>query len=130
MTSRKFTLTVAILACAISLPGCAVLNDKEATAEEAAFAVLHAADGAETAQIQSTPGIIEMESAWAIGKKPSTRSVVVYFAGCEAAHLAVTDFMLAHHWPRLAIRTFEALTIVDAGEDAVSNEYLGLKVKF
>ena len=91
---------------------------------------MHAIDGAQTAQIQNTPGIIEEESAWAIGRKPSTHSVIAYFTGCEAAHLAVTDFMLEHHAPRWAVRTFEALTIVDAGQDVVSNAYLGLKVRF
>jgi len=114
----------------VTLSGCAVLQDRETLTEEAVFAAAHLVDGMETAQIHSTPGIIEEESAWAIGKKPSPRSVAIYFAGCETLHLAASDFMLEHHWPRLAIRTFEALTIADAGEDAVSNAYLGLKVRF
>lgn len=123
-------MRIAIVFLCAFLSGCAVLSDREALTEEAAFAAFHAVDGAETAQIQNTPGIIEEESAWAIGRKPSTRSVIAYFAGCEATHVAATDYMLAHHWPKAVIRAFEALTIADAGEDAVSNAYIGLKVKF
>lgn len=121
---------VLIASLALLLGGCAVVQDRETLKEEAVFAVAHALDGAQTAQIQHTPGIVEREWAWTIGAKPSTRSTAAYFAGSEVLHVAAADYMLAHHWPRWTLRTFEALTIADASQDVVSNAYLGLDIRF
>jgi len=126
MTTLKLTL----IALALALCGCTELPT-ETKVEEATFLTLHVLDADQTSQFAGTNGrVIEEESAWAMGKRPSKRSVIIYFSACEALHIGATEFMTAHHWPKLAIRTFEALTIMDAAQDVGGNYELGVHFKF
>lgn len=103
--------------------GCATWSG-ETQAEESAWLALHTADAVQTAQFQYEPGMQEDESRWAIGARPSTRSVVVYFAAEALMHAAVTEYLEAHGAPRWARRLWQGVWLADAGRDVYDNAQL------
>ena len=118
---KLLTALIAILA----LSGCATWP-RETVAEESTFLTLHAIDGMQTANIQNTPHIYEAESAWAIGREPSSQSTTAYFAALAIAHVAVTDFMVCHHVNPWIIRTWELVGIAWDMRDVTTNFSIGL----
>jgi hypothetical protein len=102
----------------------------ETQAEEGAWLSLHVIDTAQTSNIARTPGVIEKESAWAIGEKPSPDRVYAYMGAMALAHYAAADYMDAHDWPRWIRRTFEAVTISDSARCVADNKRNGLSVSF
>lgn len=120
-------LTIAILS--FSLTACATWPT-ETKVEESTWLALQAVDGAQTADIQNHRDAYEQESAFLIGRQPSTRSVATYFAAAAALHVGITEYMSANDWPLWARRTFEALTIADSARCVVGNADIGLHVEF
>lgn len=120
---------LAIVAAMMLLDACASLP-AETAAEEGSWLALDAVDGAQTADIQNHPHDYEAESEMFIGQRPSTRSVATYFAAMAGLHIGATEFMTAHHFPRWAIRGFEAVTIADSARCVAGNEAIGLQVRF
>lgn len=102
----------------------------ETRVEEGTWLALQAIDGAQTADIQNHRDDYELESAFLIGREPSTRSVVTYFAATAALHVGITEYMVANDWPLWARRTFEMLTIADSARCVVGNAEIGLHVEF
>jgi hypothetical protein len=94
--------------------------------EESTWIALHTADALQTAQIEHTPGVYESESAWILGREPSHKSVALYFAAAAAGHLAITDYLIEHHWPPWTVRMFEAVTIADSARCVVGNARIGI----
>lgn len=120
------TVFVIVFFAFSTLSGC-VSWPKETVMEESSWLVFQSIDGVQTADIAHVSGDFERESAWAIGRRPSVSSTVAYFAVTAAIHLGATEYMTAHHWPRWAIRGFEAVTIADSARCVVGNEEIGLR---
>lgn len=121
-------MTRALLALALlALTGCASLPPETAV-EESTWLALQTVDGLQTAQIANVPGDFERESSLFIGREPSVRSTGVYFAATAAMHVAATEYMTAHHFPRWVIRGFEAVTIADSARCVAGNAQIGLRM--
>ena len=101
-------------------------------AAEALFQAVHVADLQQTLDIKRHPGLIEVggivDSAWAIGHRPSDRSVYAFMAAEGALHAGVT--VLLSQWSPWAARGWEAITISVNGEVVRHNAQLGLRIHF
>lgn len=111
--------------CLALIGGCASWSP-ETKVEEGAWLSLHVVDAIQTSRIAQTPGVIETESAWAIGREPSIASTAGYFAVAAALHFAVTDALVRYHANPWVIRAWEAVTIADSARCVVVNRSLGL----
>ena len=122
---RLTPVLLAIIALS-ALTGCASIP-RGVQAEEVTFMALHAVDGFQTANIRHTPGTYEAESAWAIGREPSTRSTAIYFVAIALAHFAVTRYLCAHHVRPWIIQAWEVGSIAWGAADVIHNEEIGIQ---
>lgn len=100
----------------------------ETRVEESVYAVLRTADALQTINIGADPQqYYERESAWAIGRHPSKRSVLLYMGSQEAAHLVIGWEADRAGVPRWLRRGFEAVTIADEANCVIGNIELGVK---
>lgn len=109
-----------------ALAGCAAIP-RSVRIEETTFLALHAVDGFQTANIRHTPGTYEAESAWAIGREPSTRSTGIYFTAIALAHFAVTRYLCTHHAKPWIIQAWELGGIAWGAEDVAHNYIIGIR---
>jgi hypothetical protein len=115
-----------VLAGALACAGCATVTPETAL-EESAFAALHATDAYQTVEIGQSEGRWhEAESSWAMGNEPSKRSVVLFMAGVELAHLGVGLYLEAIDAPRWVRRVFEGVSLGSATYNVVGNAQLGV----
>lgn len=132
MKTYKFILLLAMIAPLV-FSGCAIHSwSRETVAEESTFLTLHAIDGMQTANIAHVNcggmiGCHEEESAWAIGKEPSAQSTAAYFAAIALIHLAVTNYLCAHHANPWVIRGWELIGIAWNVRDVRNNMELGIR---
>ena len=110
--------------CAIA--GCASIP-MSIRSEETAFLALHAVDGFQTANIRNTPDTYEVQSRWAIGREPSVRSTAAYFAAIALVHIAITDYLCAHHAKPWIIQAWELGGIAWDVDDVAHNYKIGIK---
>lgn len=94
--------------------------------EESTYMVLHAYDGYQTAQFRHTPGVIEVESAWAIGQKPTAEDTAVFMASVAVMHFALTSILCATS-PPWVVQAWEAGSIGWATRNVVGNYQLGVR---
>lgn len=119
-----------ILSCLLVtflLGGCAAWPT-ETKIEETSFMTLHAIDGLQTANIRGTPHCYEAESAWAMGREPSTGSTAAFFAVAAVAHFAVTDLLVNMHAKSWVIRAWELGSVAWDARDVANNAAIGIPV--
>jgi hypothetical protein len=135
----------------IGVAVCAVLVASQARAGpvldlELAFQALHVVDTAQTLDIRKTPCrdleqvgpdrwewrhcYTESESAWAIGRHPSDRSVWAFMGAEAVAHAAVTWTLYRAGAPPWVEYSWQAVTIGFQAETDVRNVSIGLRYRF
>lgn len=121
-----------LAALAVSASGCVQFDHQwrvENRREEVAYQVLHAADAWQTAQIAGRDDLVEGQSAWLLGRKPSPGKVFVWYFADAYCHTMITDY-LDQHAPVWVQRTWQGVTITNVAVAVQHNYQLGLSVKF
>lgn len=125
-------VSVAILL--LLLGGCAVQPStwsKETRIEESAYQALHAIDLVQTLRVARHPDkYAENELAWILGKHPSQRSVVLWYASTTLLHVGITAELAQDGAPPFIQRGWEVLSLIDVAQAVHGNYAIGLKWGF
>ena len=113
-----------LVAC-IGLEGCVPLS-RETLVEEAAYQAVAAVDAAETVRIARCPARWDEDNRM-LGRHPRSGVVVPYFVAFGAAHLAMTDYLVARHAPDWTIRAWEFVSISYEGRALAINASIGVR---
>jgi hypothetical protein len=98
----------------------------EDTYREIAFQILHVIDWGQTRYIAEHPeNFYEIESAWAIGKHPTTGRVDAYMTETAVLHVIV-----AYALPETWRAPFQYVTIGMKLNNVVGNASIGIKILF
>jgi hypothetical protein len=117
----------AAFAICILLSGCAW--SPETRVEEAAFAVVHAADTAQTMQIERHPQCYaEVGMASIAGDHPSTAGVLAWSAVTEAIHLGITNELEVENTPRWLRRAWQTLSFTASASSVGHNFSIGIRL--
>lgn len=121
--------TIILLLALLALPTrAAALDwkwDRVDVGMEVGWQALHLVDWGQTRDIAARHQYYEKESAWAVGRHPSTNSVNQYMLASAVVHLTVSA-ALPSSWRKV----WNVITILDTGKCVVGNYQIGLQVRF
>ena len=104
------------------------VQHRDVQVAELTWQALNIADWAQTIKGPvRDPRFVEVNSAWALGAKPSAGGVIAFGAAVGVLHYAVSGW-LDSNAPRWAARTWEAVTIVGKVDVIRHNYFIGIRL--